>query len=105
MKLFDGIIFCTRFSHGLEEFLDNADDYLSIHRYSHIPPEKSSLPMTNGRCQSTMKTNLFFPGFDYGINQRVDFALYSFFVGETSLQQIFPNDFIPHLSPHEFQSK
>ena len=103
MEAFGGIIFCTGFTHGLEQFLDNANEYLSVHRYPHLPAEKSSLPKTNGRLQSTMKKNLFFPGFDYGINQRVDFALYSFHVGETILKDIFGKDFLPELSSQQLE--
>ena len=100
---FDGIVLCTGFSHGLEQFLNDANQYLSSHRYPHLPPEKSFLPMTDGRCKSVIKRNLYFPGFDYGINQRVDFALYSWYVGERILNDIFGNDFIPELSPSNFK--
>ena len=100
---FDGIILCTGFSHGLEEFLDNANQYLSDHRYLHLPPEKSSLPITDGRCKSRTKNRLYFPGFDYGINQRVDFSLYSWYVGERILSDIIGPDFTPELSPSKFR--
>lgn len=102
IQQFDGIILCTGFSHGLEQFLDNADHYLSNHRYPHLPPEKSSLPITDGRCKSLTEANLYFPGFDYGINQRVDFALYSWYVGERILHDILRDDYIPKLDPSKF---
>ena len=95
---YDGIILCTGFSHGLEEFLDDSQQYLSSHRYLHLPPERSVLPITNGRCKSLVKENLYFPGFDYGVNQRVDFALYSWHVGECILAKIRRNEFTPELN-------
>ncbi|CAF1362088.1 unnamed protein product [Adineta steineri] len=103
IQQFDGIILCTGFSHGLEQFLDDSNQYLSNHRYHYLPPEKSSLPITDGRCKSIIKNNLYFPGFDYGINQRVDFALYSWYVGERILSDIIGNDFTPELSPSKFK--
>ncbi|CAF1258828.1 unnamed protein product [Rotaria sp. Silwood1] len=57
---FDGIILCTGFSHGLEQFLDNANQYLSHHRYRHLPPEKACLPITDGRCKSFTKKQPIF---------------------------------------------
>ena len=100
---FDAVILCTGFSHGLEEFLDDASQYLSHHRYPHLPAEKSTLPITDGRCKSGTKNNLYFPGFDYGINQRVDFSLYSWYVGERILSDIIGRDFFPDLSPLKFR--
>lgn len=105
IEVFDGIILCTGFSHGLEQFLDDAHHYLSDHRYRHLPPEKSSLPMTDGRCKSLTKNNLYFPGFDYGINQRVDFALYSWYIGERILVDIIGNTFMPELCPTKFKQE
>jgi thioredoxin reductase len=85
---FDGIMLCTGFRPGLDEFLANAESYTSLHRFAHLPPEKFPLPLTDGRCKSLVKPNLFFPGFDYGINQRVDFAVYSWHVGEQIVKDI-----------------
>ncbi|CAF3335899.1 unnamed protein product [Rotaria socialis] len=100
---FDGIILCTGLSSVLEQFLDDANQYLSNHRYLHLPPEKSRLPITDGRCKSATKNNLYFPGFDYGINQRVDFALYSWYIGERILDDIMGNNFTPELSRSKFK--
>ncbi len=85
---FDGIVLCTGFRPGLDEFLENADAYTSLRRYPNMPPEKFPLPLTDGRCKSIVKPNLFFPGFDYGINQRVDFAVYSWHVGEQIAKEL-----------------
>ena len=94
---FDGIILCTGFQHGIGEFLEDSESYLSSHRYAHLPPERTMLPLTDGRCTSTVKKNLYFPGFDYGINQRVDFALYSWNIGEKILSQILGEKFTPEI--------
>lgn len=79
---YDGIVLCTGFRPGLEEFLEDAEKYLSSHRFPSLPPEKFPLPQTDGRCKSLTTANLYFPGFDYGINQRVDFGVYAWYVGE-----------------------
>ncbi|CAM4757311.1 unnamed protein product [Rotaria magnacalcarata] len=82
---------------------NDANQYLSNHRYLHLPSEKSRLPITDGRCNSATKKNLYFPGFDYGINQRVDFALYLWYIGERILSDIMGSNFTPELSPSKIK--
>jgi hypothetical protein len=76
-ELFDAVIFGTGFEPKLEEFI--ADRELLA-----VRPERgaSLVPVTDGRCRSTVYPSIFFPGFDRTPNGGLSLGRFGWEVGE-----------------------
>ena len=57
---FDAVILATGFKPGLDEFLE---DHQRLVAWDE--ERRQFLPITDGRCRSTVEPTLFFPGFDF----------------------------------------
>ena len=73
---FDAIVLATGFRAGLEELFDDADALLAPQRGGRL------LPLTDGRCRSSVHPSLFFPGFVPTVNGGLSLGLWGWEVGE-----------------------
>ena len=80
---YETVVYCTGFEPGLAEFLAEPDRFL--HWDSAFGLE---MPLTDGRCRSSVEPTLFFPGFDNTIVGGHSLGLWGFEAAERFAQSL-----------------
>lgn len=77
---YDAIILGTGFSPGINTILEKSELYLNINDYL--------LPKTNGKCQSTIDSTLYFVGFEKTVSRASSYGKYGWCAGRKIANQL-----------------